>query len=82
MCRNTLSILLLGITELGEPGYFSRYSDFATGWTTEGSVFEGHEIILFARTGSGAHSASYTIGTGAVSPGKAAGAWSCSLMSM
>jgi hypothetical protein len=46
----------------------------ATGWTTEGSVLEsrwGQEFSFLhvVQAGSGAHPASYPMGTGALSPG-------------
>jgi hypothetical protein len=46
----------------------------ATGWTTEGSEFEsqyGQEFSLLhvVQTGSGAHPASYSMGTGGSFPG-------------
>jgi hypothetical protein len=56
------------------------YPCVITGWTTEGSEFEsrwGQEISLLrvVQTGSGAHPASYSMGTGETFPGgEAAGA--------
>jgi hypothetical protein len=52
----------------------------ATGWTTEGSEFESRQsqelsLLHVVQTGSGAHPASYPMGTGgSFSGGKAAGA--------
>jgi hypothetical protein len=51
-----------------------RYNDWLTSWTTERSVFEsryGKDFYLFHsdQTGSGAHPASYPMGTGGLPQG-------------
>ena len=63
----------------GEAEYFSRYNDFAAGWTTQESWFDsryGKDISLLYKiqSGSGAHQESYSVGSGgALQEDKAAG---------
>jgi hypothetical protein len=65
-----------------ESGWFSQYSDQATGWTTEvqfpaGTIMRFISLRHRVQTGSRAHPTSYTMGTGSSYPrGKADGAWS------
>jgi hypothetical protein len=56
------SVLLLHVKPRMEPGFFSRYSDWAVGWTIEKLRFnfwQGKEVSLdTVQTGSGTHPAS------------------------
>jgi hypothetical protein len=59
----TFSLLII----MREWGYFSLYSDQATGWTTGveflAGALKGFFSLHLVQTGSGAHPASYPVGT-------------------
>jgi hypothetical protein len=77
--RCILSMYFVAILNLKQYYFWRR---LAREWKTEGSEFESRwgqkfSLLLVVQTGSGAHSASYPIGTGASFPaGKSDGPWS------
>jgi hypothetical protein len=68
-----------------EPGCLGRYNDGPQAWLPEFSFQQGKDFSLLhsVQTGSGAHAASYPVGTGGSFPrGKEAGAWRWSVTSV
>jgi hypothetical protein len=58
----------------GQPGHSSRYSDWAVGWKFPGSNASRSKRYLSSpevQTSSGAHPATYSMGTGVFPGGKA-----------